>query len=350
MKRASLSAAAAVAALLLVVAYAAGMLSSKIQPSIEPKSRVDLSDAVAVTVRRDTTTEAVAASVEAREATIVSSRVLARITAIHVRAGDVVERGELLLTLEAEDLVARAQQAAEQVRAVAARQSEAQRNLQRATELHQRGLIAIADRDAARATADALVAEMASAEQALAAARTAAEFARVRAPITGRVVDRFAEPGDTAVPGQKLLSLYNPSSLWVEVRVREQLALALESGQHLAVELPALELHMQARIEEIVPAADPGSRSFLIKALLPEAVNLRPGMYARVEVPVGEQERVLIPVDRTAQLGQLDVVWVAGEGARERRFVRLGRTTSDGLVEVLAGLDAGEQVLPVPAI
>ena len=72
------------------------------------------------------------------------------------------------------------------------------------------------------------------------------------------MVDRFAEPGDTASPGQKLLSLYNPVSLRVEARVREQLALKLAIGDELTVEVPALAQRYTARIEEIVPADQRG--------------------------------------------------------------------------------------------
>jgi membrane fusion protein, multidrug efflux system len=56
----------------------------------------------------------------------------------------------------------------------------------------------------------------------------------------------------------------------------------------------------------------------------------------------------LIPVDRVARVGQLDVVRVADDGRVLRRFVRLGRAAGEGQVEVLAGLEEGELVMPVP--
>jgi RND family efflux transporter MFP subunit len=254
----------------------------------------------------------------------------------------------LLLTLESTDLQARVLQAKEQIRAVKARLTEATQNLVRAQELHQKGLIAVADRDAAQANASSLEADFAASKQALEEAETAMSYAEIRSPINGRVVDRFAEPGDTASPGATLLSLYNPFSLWVEARVREQLALSLDTGQELQVEISSLEKVLTARIEEIVPAADPGSRSFLVKAVLPSEQDLLPGMYARLQVPAGERMRLVVPADRIAQVGQLDVVWVAESGGAVRRFVRLGRPAGENLVEVVAGLKEGEEVLTVP--
>jgi RND family efflux transporter MFP subunit len=338
----------AIIILLLLVAVMAGYFKDKIEPGLAQQPAVDTSTAVAAEVSTVPFTEPVPASVEAREATIISSRLLARITDIHVRAGDQVEEGQLLLTLESSDLLARAQQAREQIRSVKAQLDDAIRNRDRAEELHQRGLIAIADRDAARTKAASLEAELASARQSLEEAEAALGYAEIRSPIAGRVVDRFAEPGDTASPGMQLLSLYNPFSLWVEARVREQLALSLQMGQELEVEIPSMDRTLTARIEELVPAADPGSRSFLVKALLPSERGLLPGMYARLQVPAGERSQLVIPADRVARVGQLDVVWVSAAGGAERRFLRLGRPVGDGLVEVVSGLEAGEQVLPIP--
>ncbi len=337
---------AAIALLLLMVAYMAGVFSDRIEPGVEAVAPVDTAAAVLVEILTGTVEEGVPASIEAKQTTIISSRLLARITAIAVRAGDQVEEGQLLLELEKTDLLARAEQAREQVHAVAARLEEAQRNLARAEELHQRGLIASANRDAARADATALEADLASARQALEEAETAVGYAEIHSPIAGRVVDRFAEPGDTAQPGAKLLSLYNPFSLRVEARVREQLALALESGQDLQVEVPALDEVLTARIEEIVPAADPGSRTFLVKAILPASGRLLPGMYARLRVPAGERKQLLIPADRVARVGQLDVVWVAQDGRVLRRFVKLGPPVGDDRVEVLSGLAPGDLLMP----
>lgn len=338
----------AIIVLLLLLAMMAGYFTHKIQPGLAPMAKEDISSAVPVLVREAPFTEPVPASIEAKETTVISSRLLARITSIEVRAGDLVDQGQLLLQLEKRDLLAREQQARDQIQAVQARLLEANQNLERVEQLYKRGLIAVANRDAARATASSLDADLGSAKQALEQAQTAVEFTEIRSPISGRVVDRFAEPGDTASPGQKLLSLYNPFSLRVEAWVREELALSLKIGRQLEVEISSANSRLTAGIEEIVPAADPGSRSFLVRAILPPEQGLLPGMYARLHIPAGTRARLLVPVDRVAQVGQLDIVLVARDGKSERRFVRLGQTAGDGLVEVLTGLSPGELILPMP--
>lgn len=341
---------AAIVVLLLMVAWMAGSFDHKVQPGRAPLPAPLAADTVAVTAQTVPLFEAVPASVEPKQATLIASRLLARIVKVNVRAGDRVQEGDLLVELEQGDLQSRVSQAKANVQSASARLTEAKQALKRAQDLSQRGLLAQADLDRSQANHDSLAAGLASAEQALKEAQTALGYAQVRAPIAGRIVDRFAEPGDTAQPGMTLLSLYNPDYLRVEANVREALALQLALGEQLAVSIPALQSQRQAVIEELVPAGNPGSRSFLIKCRLDQGSGLLPGMYARLQVPAGEARALLVPVDRVAQVGQLDLAWVKTPGGVERRFIRLGKHHGDDQVEVLSGLAAGEQLLPVRSV
>lgn len=338
----------AIIVLLLMIAWMAGLFTEKIPPGTNTMVQADMGEPIVVTVSDVTIIEKVPASVEATQATLISSRLMARIVEVKVRAGDSVKQGDILLELENSDIKAQVQQAESNLRATTARMIEARQTLGRVKELQAGGVMSVADLDKAQATHDTLVAEIAGAKQALAEARTALSYSVILAPFDGRVVDRFAEPGDTAQPGSKLLALYNPLSLRVEAQVREHLALSLEVGQPLQVEIPVLERVVDAVIEERVPAADPGSRSFLVKAGVAFDQSLLPGMYARLLVPAGSGKQLLIPADRVVHVGQLDLVWVYQDGQSYRRFVRIGQVVQDGQVEILAGLVEGDMVLPLP--
>ncbi|MDX2416461.1 MAG: efflux RND transporter periplasmic adaptor subunit [Xanthomonadales bacterium] len=339
----------AIFALLLMIAWMAGLFVEKIPPGMNTIVQTNTGDPVEVEAQDVTITEKVPASVEAAQATLISSRLLARIVAVRVRAGDSVNKGDLLLELENSDIESQVQQADSQIRANTARLTEARQNLGRVKELQTGGVMSAADLDKAQAIHDTLIADLAGAKQALEEARTALDYTKILAPFDGRVVDRFAEPGDTAQPGSKLLALYNPLSLRVEAQVREGLALGLEVGQSLRVEIPSLRKIVDAVIEERVPAADPGSRSFLVKAGMAFDNRLLPGMYARLLVPAGTGKQILIPADRVVHVGQLDLVWVYQDGQSYRRFVRIGQMVEDGRVEILSGLTEGELVLPLPS-
>lgn len=338
--------------LLLMVAWLAGSFDEKVSPALNEqinKSQnmvvIDRNNTYKVVASTDAIFEPVAASVEAKQATIISSRILARIDTIQVRAGDKVKKGDQLIQLEQGDLKSQVLQAKQKVNALRARHKEAKQNLERSIELVKKQLVSAFDLDKNRADYQSIVAELTAGEQALSQATTTLSYATLIAPINGLIVDRFAEPGDTAQPGAKLLSLYNPLSLRVEAQVREQLALTLNHGQNIEIELPSVNKTIMGEIEEIVPAANTGSRSFLIKTRIPFHENLLAGMYARMLIPAGEQIKLNIPMDKVAHVGQLDFVWLNVNGEVQRRFVRLGKAQKNGMVTVISGLMAGDEVM-----
>lgn len=341
----------AVLFLSLVLAWMGGVFDNKIEPDLRDTAMtkdVGAFQAHEVQLLDNIIYEPVSGTVRAKHATDISSRILARITRIHVRAGDSVKKGQLLLELEQSELQLRSEQARERQREVSIRLAEAKQNLARVQTLHTKGLVAQNELDASKAVNDSLIAELAAAERGFRETEAMRGYSAIRAPIAGRVIDRFAEPGDTASPGVKLLSIYNPLSLRVEAPVREKLALGLEPGQQLDVEIPSLNLRLQALIEEQVPAADIGSRSFLIKAQVNYEPRLLPGVYARLFVPAGKEQLLVIPQQLVKSIGQLDVVWVRTALGVERRFIRLGKQIDLSRVAVVSGLRVGEQLVAAP--
>ena len=339
---------ASIAVLMLMVGWMAGLFTDKITPGTTPILKVDSSQAIAVVKLDQPSFEPAPASIQAKQASVISSRILARVDKVHVRAGEIVKQGQLLIELEQDDLKARVMQAKAQVRSVKARLKEAQQALIRAQELNAKGLLANADLEKLQANYDALAASLSTINQSVLESESALGFAQIRSPMNGIIVDRFAEPGSIAQPGKQLLSLYNPESVRVEANIREKLALSLTLGQKLRVLIPATEQWLDAEIEERVPAGNPGSRSFLIKSRLYQTQGLLPGMYARLMVPSGTESVLLIPEGRVARVGQLDVVWVANHDHIERRFIRAGKKHENGLLEVVSGLKEGDMLLPIP--
>ena len=151
----------AMVALLLMIAWVAGLFSEKIQPGINTNAPIYAGEPVAVTLSEVTVIEKVPASVEASQATLISSRLMARIISIKVRAGDSVNRGDLILELENSDVKALVQQAEAAVRAVTARLKEAKQNLERVKELQAGGVMSVSDLEKAQAGHETLMAELA---------------------------------------------------------------------------------------------------------------------------------------------------------------------------------------------
>jgi RND family efflux transporter MFP subunit len=189
-------------------------------------------------------------------------------------------------------------------------------------------------------------AELERARQNFADTEVGVSYAEIRSPVAGRVIDRLAEPGDTAAPGAPLLRIYDPGAMRLEAPVREGLATRLTSGQPIRVHVEAVDLVLEGQIDEIVPAAEPGARTFLVKVRLPRDPRLFSGMFGRMAVPAGEERRLVMPAAAVERIGQLEYVTVLEEdGTPARRLVTTGPTTGDGQIEVLSGLSVGETVL-----
>lgn len=337
----------ALSGLVVVVLWMAGVFNHKIQPDLKPVSDTGMRESVTIDEESMVRVEKIPGSIAARDATRVASRLLARVSTLTVRPGDLVTAGELLATLEKDDLTARVRQAEESLNSITARYQEASMAFERAQSLRRKQLISQADLDAAKANIVSFEAQRAAAEQSVDEVKTALSWSRIHAPISGRVVERLVEPGDTVHPGQPIVALYNPSTLRVEAWVRESLAVKLVVGQPLEVSVPALDITVAAAIEEIVPVADPGSRAFKVRLLMPLLDRLVPGMYAEVSVTIDTARSLLIPSRFIREVGQLDVVWVQGVTGPERRFIRTGSRYHDK-IEVVSGLSKGETLLAPP--
>jgi multidrug efflux pump subunit AcrA (membrane-fusion protein) len=98
-------------------------------------------------------------------------------------------------------------------------------------------------------------------------------------------------------------------------------------------------------VDEIVPSADPGSRTFIVKVSLTGGAGLYPGMFGRLLIPIGRIERIYLPVSAVTHVGQLDFVVVKTEQGAVRRYVRLAERGPDERIEVVSGLKPGEQVI-----
>ena len=111
------------------------------------------------------------------------------------------------------------------------------------------------------------------------------------------------------------------------------------------MEIDALALNLEGSIAEIVPQAEPASRTTLVKIALAPQANLVTGLYGRLEIPYGTYRALVVPASAVREVGQLHLVSVLDtDGYPHRRFVTLGQR-HDGLVEVLTGLQEGEEVV-----
>jgi RND family efflux transporter MFP subunit len=283
----------------------------------------------------------------------VASKLLAKVVDVRVIAGQRVEAGDLLVQLDDADLKARSEQAQAAARSAQAARDQAKIEHERVAKLYEQSAAASIELDRVQNALRSAEAELTRTEQATTEGLAILEYAAIRSPIHGVVIDKKIEVGDMVSPGQVLLTLYDATRMQLVASVRESLSQRLTVGQTVEVEIDALKKRCAGRVSEIVPEAQAASRSFLVKVTGPCPSGIYSGMFGRLLIPLDEEELTVISKRTVQRIGQLDVVDVADGNLLRRRAIQVGREFGDD-IEVLAGLRDGEQVallgLPIEGV
>lgn len=318
------------------------------------------------------------ATINARTASTISAKLMGTVQSVHVRQGDSVSEGDLLVTIDPRTVTAQLEQAQAAVNearraessamsardAAAAAAELAVGTLRRYEQLRLENSVSLQEFDEvqsryrqARATlaqteamVEAARSRIQQAEAALRQAAVAQKEAQVRAPYDGRVVNKMIDAGDLAVPGTPLLTVEQEGLFCADLVLPERHIQAVREGMTVTVVVPALgNLEATGEVGRIVPAADARSRSFEIMVAMPEGLDLKTGMFARVLIPLGGTGVMLVPESAVVEEGQLTGVFVVGDDQVARfQLVRLGKRYGDR-VEVISGLREGQRyVTAVP--
>lgn len=280
-------------------------------------------------------------TVESPDRGTLAAQVDGRILSIAVRPGDRVEKGDLLLTLGDNQGRERLAEAEGARKGAAARLDLAIKTEARYRELFTRSAVTPLEMDRIDAELEMARQGLAQATAAVEAARTAAAHSRLRAPYSARVVRKLIEEGSTVFPGTPLLVLDRAGAWRVRVHLPEASLAETTLGTPFTVEIPALGKRIEGRVGEILPAADPGTRSFAVKLDLDPVDGLSAGLFARVSAEAEALEMIQVPATALVRRGQLTGIYVVTEGVLRYRLVKTGRTFGEQ-VEILSGLGAGE--------
>ncbi len=277
------------------------------------------------------------AVIEAVNKATVSARTAGTVTHVYFDVDDYVEKDSVLVRF-------RDKQQRAALKAAEAKFQEADSEFRRATDLLEKKLISQAAFDKAEAAIKAARAELEQAQEQL-------SYTEVRAPYSGIVVTRHVEPGESANPGQALMTGLSLESLRAVANVSQADIDAIRALGQARVVLPLVDGGKSVTAERLTfsPYADPLSHTFPVRVELPEGQHgVYPGTYAKAVFVTGEREALMVPRRSVVQRSEVSAVYVIGaDGRIGFRQLRLGRVVGDE-VEVLAGLDAGERVALEP--
>jgi multidrug efflux pump subunit AcrA (membrane-fusion protein) len=325
-------------------------------------------------------------TVRSTQQSVVSSRLVARVVAVHVRAGERVKAGQVLVELDDADVQAQLhkaqagrreaqygpeeveraiQAAARAVEAAQAQEDVAAATFRRYQVLRERRAVAPQEYDeitakykaatatvarareeqaALRAKQHQVVERLAQAKAEVAQAQALLDYTRLRASIPGTVVAKPVEVGNLVSPGVSLCTI-EAERYRFEATVQESDIQKIHTGQQATVSLDALGTDLTASVVEMVPAADPLSRTFTVKLDLPAAPGLSSGLYGKARFSVGQRQALLLPQQALVERGQLQGVFVVEPDHIARlRLVKTGKSVGDQ-VEILSGLHVGERTI-----
>jgi RND family efflux transporter MFP subunit len=350
----------------LLIAVLSGVLAGcTSEPRTVPIATESVNN-VSVMVAQKTTVpdwlEAVG-TVRAGQTSQVASQMVGNIIEMRVHEGDRVQSGQVLAIVDDAQPRSRVEQATGAATAaekeVSAADSDlalADSTLNRYQQLYEKKSVSPQEFDeitaryrSAEARRDMALAGQAQANSGLAQTRTSLGYARIRAPFAGVITEKKADAGTLASPGMPIFTIEDTRSYRLEATIDESDMRIARVGQVVPVTIDALgNTELSGKIVQIVPAADPTSRSFLVKIELPSDSGLRSGLFGRARFPRGERTSLLIPRSAVVERGQLQGVYVMDTNQiAGLRYISLGKSAGDQ-VEVLSGLQAGEKLIAAP--
>ncbi|MBF0118717.1 MAG: efflux RND transporter periplasmic adaptor subunit [Desulfobacterales bacterium] len=314
-------------------------------------------------------------TIQAQTASTLSSKIMGIVQSIKVSEGNIVKKGELLAVItsdqikeglaQAEANVAEAKKSKEAYIS-AQKAAAANASLSRSTYERYKTLIkehsitkqefeeveakyysAEAALKQAEAMVEALSSKIKQSEASVQIAKANQKDTEIYAPYDGIVTSKLIEEGSLANPGTPILTIERERLYRGEFIIPENYINSIKLNQNLKVTISALQTdQIEGTVQTIVPLSDVKSRSFLIKLSLPYINNLRSGMFARVELPTGEDKMLLIPSNAVSTQGQLSGIYVVDDNnIAHFRLIRTGKNIG-GFIEVISGLNEGEKFVP----
>jgi len=302
-------------------------------------------------------------TVRAVETAQVSAQTMGNVISVSVHEGDSVTQGQVLATIDPAQSQAgldRAQAglaaAQHELAAAQTERSLTESTLKRYDTLYQRKSVSPQEYDEVKARYEGAVARSeaaqagaAQARAAVAQAQTAFGYTKLHAPFNGIVTERKVDPGALAAPGMPLFTVEAVGRYRLEATIDEASLHFVNMGATVPVSVDAYpDRHLSGKVVQIVPAADPSTRTFLVKIELPADAVLRSGLFGRANFSRGERDVLVIPKAAVVDRGALKGVYVVGpDQVASLRYVTLGGPVGDQL-EVLSGLSGKEAVVLSP--
>jgi RND family efflux transporter MFP subunit len=280
------------------------------------------------------------------------AEVAAMVIKVHKENGELVRKGDLLVSLDNSVLRDNLNSAEESMRAAAQSLDGAERQYQRIKSLQAQGMVSVQGLEESENKRNSAQSEFVASKARVAAAKQQLDRTEVRAPFQGVVSARKASAGDTAQIGKELIQVIDPSSMRFEGQVSADQMSTLKVGQRVNFRINGVaqsgdQLGSRGTIKRIDGAANPVTRQ--VSVIVEIAGKDRPpvvGLFAEGVIETSTKSALMVSESSLRREGDKVFAWVLDGNKIVKRNVQLGdRDTRLGEWVVSSGLAAGDKIL-----
>lgn len=296
----------------------------------------------------------VSGKIEAVQTANISTRIMGTINHIYVTIGDKVRKGQLLVTINNQDIQAKQAQTNAAILEAQANVTNAQKDFERFTNLYNKQSASAKELDNITLQYTAAKARLEAASQMKNEVNAILAYASLTAPFDGVVTQKLADEGNMANPGMPLLTIEQNTALKIGATVSASAINLIKKGNKAFVEIKAIDKKIECPISEISPSAQFTGGQYEISLSIPEAAkkDLYAGMYVNIFIPVTtnevikkEADAILVPTSCLVNKDQLTGLYtISNSKTALLRWVRTGKTIGDK-IEILSGLGQNEKFI-----
>ena len=289
----------------------------------------------------------ISGALKAVNSAIVKARVPGELQGLTVREGDTVQAGQVIARVESTEYADRVRQAQQQADAAKAQVEIAQRQVDNNAALVRQGFISKTAADNSLASLNTAQANHRAAQAGIDVLRKSLADTVLRAPISGQVSQRLAQPGERVAPEARIVEIVDLSRLELEASISPADSVAVRVGQQALLRIEGAAQPVPATVARINPSAQAGSRSVLIYLTVAAQPGLRQGLFAQGQLATETQRALAVPLNAVRTDKPLPYVQVVDGDRIAHRTVQTGvRGEMDGELWVaVQGVADGARVL-----
>ncbi|WP_114974107.1 efflux RND transporter periplasmic adaptor subunit [Rhodoferax ferrireducens] len=239
---------------------------------------------------------AIAGPLKAVNSAVVKARVAGELQGLSVREGDFVKAGQVIARVDSTEFQARVRQAQQQAESAKAQVDIAKRSFDNNRSLVDQGFISKTALESSLATLSSAQSNYRAAQAGADVASKSLQDTVLRAPISGLIAQRLAQPGERVAVDARVVEIVDLSRLELEASLSATDSLLVKVGQTARITIEGATQPLTAKVVRVNPSAVAGSRAVLAYLALESSTGLRQGLFAQGTLEIGTARTLAAPL------------------------------------------------------